>query len=123
MEFAEFGVCVEHDGIVGIHTSLASKLRARSDAPTHTRQNGPKFASVLCGVAISVRFAYQFNMTVAEVIEEIKRLPPEGQREIKQFVEGWNPEAPVKYIPRDECRAATKEVLKEYDSLFKKLAQ
>jgi hypothetical protein len=64
-------------------------------------------------------------MSATEVIEEIKRLPREGQSVVKQFVERMDATADtaVKYLSDDEVDLASEKIFDRHSNLFKKLAQ
>lgn len=65
------------------------------------------------------------GMSAAEIIEQIKQLPPEDKQAVHDFV--MSPEfqssGPVQYIPEDQFMRAAEEIFDKYDNLFRKLAQ
>lgn len=63
-------------------------------------------------------------MSATEIIEQIKQLPPDQQQQVYAFVKSraFDPEA-GKYIPREEFDRIADEVLRDYDNLFRKLAE
>lgn len=64
-------------------------------------------------------------MSAAELIEQIKALPPGEQEIVRNFVlngEGA-PSAPVKYLDREEARALGSKIMEEQSELFRRLAQ
>lgn len=66
-------------------------------------------------------------MSAAEVIEMIKKLPPEERAEVVAFVngnEGRGVEEPaVKYLPQAEAERRAQKIFQENRELFKRLAQ
>jgi hypothetical protein len=65
-------------------------------------------------------------MSAAEIIEQIKRLPPEDKRAVKDFVNSEeNAASPssVEYIDRSALERTAQEIFKEHKELFRKLAQ
>ncbi|MEO6054184.1 MAG: hypothetical protein ABIP97_09245 [Chthoniobacterales bacterium] len=63
-------------------------------------------------------------MSTAELIEKIKALPPEQQREVEGFVaQLTGGSSSVKYASSEEVRAVSGRIFEENTELFKKLAQ
>lgn len=66
-------------------------------------------------------------MSAAEIIEQIKALPPEGQREVLRFVRSLPVEeasAPVfRYATDEQARAAGNAVVAEFPETFRRLAE
>jgi hypothetical protein len=65
-------------------------------------------------------------MNAAEIIEQIKRLPPEEKKEVREFLNGESVdsgEPSVQYIPRADLERSAKEIFKKHETLFRKLAQ
>ena len=65
-------------------------------------------------------------MTAAEIIEQIKALSPEEQREISRFVlehfgTGQKRSGPLP--TREPIKAIAKRIFERHDELFKKLAE
>lgn len=63
-------------------------------------------------------------MSASEIIEQIKQLPPEQQQQVYDFVKTAqaNPEG-IKSIPREEFDRIGDEIFRDYDNLFRKLAE
>ena len=66
-------------------------------------------------------------MSAAEIIEQIKALPPEEQREVSRFVrnlplEGTSAPA-FRYATDEQARAAGDAVVAEYPETFRRLAE
>ena len=68
-------------------------------------------------------------MSVAEIIEQIKALPLEDQREVARLVgelterSDISPNRTVRYATNEQARAAGDRVLEEHVELFRKLAE
>jgi hypothetical protein len=66
-------------------------------------------------------------MSAAEIIEQIKALPPEEQREVSRFVRNLPLEgafAPAfRYATDEQARAAGDAVVAEYPETFRRLAE
>ena len=66
-------------------------------------------------------------MSAAEIIEQIKRLPPEEQRQVQEFVNAKEASPPaqtsVEYIPRADLERTSEEIFTKHETLFRKLAQ
>lgn len=67
-------------------------------------------------------------MSAAEVIEEIKLLPPEEQRKVLSFLQdslGLHAaeQAPVRYAVDADFEQVADQVFRENDDLFRRLAQ
>ena len=62
-------------------------------------------------------------MSAAEIIEQFKRLPPEEQRQVQEFVNARTTSDAVRYASDEEFRKAADEVYTKYDNLMRKLAQ
>ena len=66
-------------------------------------------------------------MSAAEIIEQIKALPLEEQREVSRFVRSLPmPEAStpaIRYASDEEARAAGDAVVAEYPETFRRLAE
>ena len=62
-------------------------------------------------------------MTVLELIEEIKRLPPEELRAVKLLVQAMEIAADQgpKYVSDEEFEIASKSVFEKYDGLLRRL--
>ena len=67
------------------------------------------------------------EMSAAEIIEQIKRLPPEEKQVVREFFVAEASEeqgAPsVKYINRKDLERTSAEIFKKHERLFRKLAQ
>ncbi|CAN5244891.1 hypothetical protein BH20VER2_BH20VER2_08650 [soil metagenome] len=65
-------------------------------------------------------------MSVAELIEQIKALPPDELAAVREFVngegEGTEPQQ-IKYIDRERARQLSEKILSENEDLFRRLAQ
>jgi hypothetical protein len=65
-------------------------------------------------------------MTAAEIIDEIKSLPPNDQREVfifvAQFVRAELGLPPLRFMPDKEFRAIAKKIFDENGELVRKLA-
>ena len=70
-------------------------------------------------------------MSASEIIEQIKKLPPEERREVEAYMQSSEPMAlrdspkvapEVKLIPRDKFEAAKKRVFEENRELLARLA-
>jgi len=65
-------------------------------------------------------------MNAAELIEDIKKLSPEEQRKVFNFVAQFERASlglpPVRYATDEEFRSAAKHVFEKHDELFRKLA-
>ena len=67
-------------------------------------------------------------MSAAEIIEQIKALPPVQQAEVAAFLRGMESsvvreDSGVRYISKDEARALSQPIFEENAELFRKLAQ
>lgn len=64
-------------------------------------------------------------MSAAEIIELIKKLPPEEQAEVIAFARNAAPEAdtPPRTIPDERFRRAADEVFDKHRELLRRLAQ
>ena len=66
-------------------------------------------------------------VSAAELIEQIKALPPEEQEVVRNFVlngdHGPAVESGLKYLDREEARALGAKIMEEQDELFRRLAQ
>jgi len=65
-------------------------------------------------------------MSAAEIIEQIKQLPPEELRVVKQFVNAdarGSSSVGVEYINREDLERSAKQIFSEHQELFRKLAQ
>jgi hypothetical protein len=62
-------------------------------------------------------------MSAAEIIEQIKRLPPEEKRAVKDFVNGPLAGGSSEESNKTSFKAAADEVFTKYDNLLRKLAQ
>jgi hypothetical protein len=64
-------------------------------------------------------------MSAAEVIEQIKKLPAEEVRAIRDYLQNeGNPGTDsVEYVPLNEVKRAADEMFNRYPELFRKLAQ
>jgi hypothetical protein len=68
-------------------------------------------------------------MSAAEIIEQIKALPPEEQREVSRFLRELAPEdssgenSGVRYASDEQARAAGNAVVAEYPETFRRLAE
>ena len=75
-----------------------------------------------CGAEI----VYSKDMSAAEIIEQIKRLPPEEKRAVKDFVNaegGATSGSRVEYVERKALEQTAQQIFKEHEDLFRKLAQ
>ena len=65
-------------------------------------------------------------MSAAEIIEQIKRLPPEEKQVVREYIRseerGVAGEG-VEYVDRKDLERTAKEIFKEHEQLFRKLAQ
>jgi hypothetical protein len=62
-------------------------------------------------------------VSAAEIIEQIKQLPPEEQRQVKEFLGSKGEPEGVKYADDAAFKKASDEVFAKYDNLLRKLAQ
>lgn len=65
-------------------------------------------------------------MRAAELIEQIKALPPNELQAVRDFVlneQATNPGRSVRYIPPDEARELGAKIMDEHAELFRRLAQ
>ena len=68
-------------------------------------------------------------MTARQIIQEIKTLSPEEQREVLLHLKEKSPEysstvAPtIRYVSKEEAKRISKDIFDEYADLFRKLAQ
>lgn len=66
-------------------------------------------------------------MSAAEIIEQIKALPPEEQKQVSRFVRSLRMEEasePVfRYATDEQARAAGDAVVAEYPETFRRLAE
>ena len=66
------------------------------------------------------------NVSAAEVIEQIKKLPPDQIRLVHEFLQGALQEAKkpeVEYITREEVERSAQKFFTRYRELFEKLAK
>jgi hypothetical protein len=61
-------------------------------------------------------------MSAAEVIEQIKALPPSEQKIVAEFVQEISNGQPVRYMDERTFNAAVDKVFKEHHELLRKLA-
>jgi hypothetical protein len=65
-------------------------------------------------------------MSVAEIIEMIKKLPPSEQAEVIAFAEevkSKNRDSQVNYLPADEAERIADQIFEQNKELFRRLAQ
>ena len=63
-------------------------------------------------------------MSVAELIEQIKALPPEELEVVRSFVLNREAESQdIRYIARDEARSLGEKIFDDNAELFRRLAQ
>ena len=66
-------------------------------------------------------------MSAAELIEQIKALPPAELEIVRNFMlngdRGLAPKSGLKYLEREEARALGAKIMEEQDELFRRLAQ
>ena len=68
-------------------------------------------------------------MSAAEIIEQIKALPPEEQREVSRFVTGLavsgiaDENRAVRYASDEQAREAGDAVVAEFPETFRRLAE
>ena len=66
-------------------------------------------------------------MSAAELIEQIKALPPADLEEVRSFLLNGRVEdkdgAKVSYLGRQEARVLGDKIMERHDELFRKLAQ
>lgn len=64
-------------------------------------------------------------MSVTELIEQIKALPPAEQEVVRNFMlnGGDSSAKESEYLDRDEARALGARIMEENDELFRRLAQ
>jgi hypothetical protein len=62
-------------------------------------------------------------MSAAEIIEQIKRLPPEEKRAVKDFLNEPLEAEPSEHLNGTSFEAAAEEVFTKYDNLLRKLAE
>jgi hypothetical protein len=65
-------------------------------------------------------------MSAAEIIEQIKALPPEEQREVSRFVRGLaspDENRTVRYASDEQARLAGDAVVAEFPGTFRRLAE
>ena len=66
------------------------------------------------------------NLSAVEVIEQIKKLPPDQIRIVHEFLQGTFQEskkAEVEYITREEVERSAQKFFTKYRELFEKLAK
>ena len=64
-------------------------------------------------------------MSATEIIEQIKQLPPDQQQQVYDFVQHVRASGAegVKCIPPEEFNRIADEIFRDYDNLFRKLAE
>jgi hypothetical protein len=64
-------------------------------------------------------------MSAAEVIEEIKKLPPDEVRAVQEYLQRRSGQEPtvVEYITLEETAKSAEKFFRRYPDLFRKLAQ
>ena len=67
-------------------------------------------------------------MSAVEVIEQIKALPPEEKARVVEFVHQLEtelsaPPASVRFATPEQAQAAGREIVKQYEVVFQKLAE
>jgi hypothetical protein len=63
-------------------------------------------------------------MSAVEIIEQIKRLPPEEKRQVQEFLNHGNSGSSIdENIPRADLERSAKEIFRKHETLFRKLAQ
>ncbi|HEX7860619.1 MAG TPA: hypothetical protein VF773_09855 [Verrucomicrobiae bacterium] len=66
-------------------------------------------------------------MSAAEVIEQIKRLPPEERKAVREFLstdeQSSRNSTGVEHIDRKDLERTAREIFEEHAPLFRKLAQ
>ena len=65
-------------------------------------------------------------MSAAEVIEQIKALPPDEKAELLDFVRTlpqFDKSAGIKFASAEQAKDAGDRVVKQYEEVFRKLAQ
>lgn len=66
-------------------------------------------------------------MSAAELIEQIKTLPPEELEIVRNFLlngaEQSEADSPLKYVDRDTAQGLGSKIMEENEELFRKLAQ
>ena len=63
-------------------------------------------------------------MSAQEIIEQIKALPPSDKAKVLDFVRNESTgEKDIRYATPGEAKAAGDAVVKQFDSVFRKLAQ
>jgi hypothetical protein len=62
-------------------------------------------------------------MSAAEIIEQIKQLPPKEREQVKEFFTANGEPDAVKYAADATFKKAADEVFTKYDNLLRKLAQ
>ena len=62
-------------------------------------------------------------MSASEVIEMIKKLPPDDRRQVEEFFRDHQAAPETEFIPRADLEKSAKEIFARHDTLFRKLAQ
>ena len=62
-------------------------------------------------------------MSAAQIIEEIKALPPEERAQVVDFVNEINKHPQVRYATDEEFQQSLEEVFKHHSGLLRRLAK
>jgi len=67
-------------------------------------------------------------MSAAEIIEQIKALSPDEQRQVSEFIRGMDHDdegrqSDIRYAEKPTFESAVERVFEKHDELFRKLAQ
>ena len=77
--------------------------------------------------SLCVEVTYICGMSAAEIIEQIKQLPPDEKQAVREFcIAEADKERAVptlKYVDRKELERTSAEIFKKHERLFRKLAQ
>ena len=67
--------------------------------------------------------AYYSIVSAAQIIEEIKALPPAERTQVIEFVTQLNQQPEVRYMDKETFRAAADEVFAKHGELLRRLAE
>lgn len=109
-------------GYVGLASSESASGRwARWQPKLRARQLGRVLDRLGFGLVCRGNCIYSNRMSAAEIIEQIKRLPPEEKQAVREYLDSEMSESGQVNDP--EFLAASDEVFEKYDNLLRKLAQ
>ncbi len=66
---------------------------------------------------------YSFPVTVRQIVEEYRKLPPQEQEEVRAELVRQNSSPEPQFLSRQEARKISRSLFVEYDDLFRKLAK